>query len=87
MPAGGAPDSGIGVFSRISGSPSDRNQISFYVDGSTNVYTNATVVSVPFGALKPVPLAAVAGTPITRKGRAWRAFFASSIRHAICSRS
>ena len=32
-PKGGAPDSGIGVFSRISGSPSDRNQISFYIDG------------------------------------------------------
>ena len=32
-PAGGGPDSGIGMFSRISASPSDRNPISFYLDG------------------------------------------------------
>ena len=32
-PAGGGPDSGIGIFSRISASPSDRNPINFYIDG------------------------------------------------------
>jgi porin len=32
-PKGGAADSGIGVFARISASPSDRNQIDFYADG------------------------------------------------------
>src|SRR5262249_27545569 len=32
-PAGGAWDSGISVFSRISASPSDRNPVNFYVDG------------------------------------------------------
>ena len=32
-PLGGEADSGISVFSRISASPSDRNLISFYVDG------------------------------------------------------
>jgi porin len=32
-PAGGDATSGITVFSRISGSPSDRNLINFYVDG------------------------------------------------------
>jgi len=32
-PKGGKADSGITVFSRISASPSDRNQIDFYVDG------------------------------------------------------
>jgi porin len=32
-PKGGEADSGITVFSRISASPSDRNQIDFYVDG------------------------------------------------------
>lgn len=32
-PTGGAADSGIGVFSRISASPSDRNLINFYLDG------------------------------------------------------
>lgn len=32
-PDGGAADSGISVYSRISGSPSDRNPISFYLDG------------------------------------------------------
>ena len=32
-PAGGGPDSGVSVFSRISGSPSDRNPIEFYLDG------------------------------------------------------
>ena len=32
-PKGGEWDSGISVFSRVSASPSDRNQIDFYVDG------------------------------------------------------
>jgi porin len=32
-PAGAPPDGGIGVFSRISASPSDRNFVSFYLDG------------------------------------------------------
>jgi porin len=32
-PAGGGPDSGVSVFSRISASPSDRNLVDFYVDG------------------------------------------------------
>ncbi len=32
-PPGGDPTSGIGVFSRISASPSDRNPIDFYLDG------------------------------------------------------
>ncbi len=32
-PSGGPKDSGIGVYTRISGSPSDRNLIDFYVDG------------------------------------------------------
>jgi porin len=32
-PTGGGPDSGVAVFSRISGSPSDRNLIDFYLDG------------------------------------------------------
>jgi porin len=32
-PAGGDADSGIGVFSRISAAPSDRNPIDFYLDG------------------------------------------------------
>jgi porin len=32
-PAGGWPDSGITVYSRMSGSPSDRNLINAYVDG------------------------------------------------------
>lgn len=32
-PAGGGPDSGINVFSRISASPSDRSPIDFYLDG------------------------------------------------------
>jgi porin len=32
-PAGGGPDSGIGFFSRISASPSDRSVINFYMDG------------------------------------------------------
>lgn len=32
-PAGGDADSGVGVFSRISASPSDRNLINFYLDG------------------------------------------------------
>ena len=32
-PAGGAPDSGITVYSRMSASPSDRNLINAYIDG------------------------------------------------------
>jgi porin len=32
-PAGAPPDGGVGVFSRISASPSDRNIVTFYVDG------------------------------------------------------
>jgi porin len=32
-PAGGGPDSGIAVFSRISGSPSEQNFLNFYLDG------------------------------------------------------
>jgi len=32
-PEGGGPDSGISVFSRISGTPSDRNLVNFFMDG------------------------------------------------------
>lgn len=32
-PEGGGPDSGISVFSRISGTPSDRNLVDFFLDG------------------------------------------------------
>ena len=32
-PEGGGPDSGISVFSRISGAPSDRNLVNFFLDG------------------------------------------------------
>lgn len=32
-PAGGAPDSGVSIFGRISASPSDRNPVDFQVDG------------------------------------------------------
>ena len=32
-PEGGGPDSGISVFSRISATPSDRNLVSFFMDG------------------------------------------------------
>jgi porin len=32
-PPGGAPESGISVFSRVSASPSDRNPIGFFADG------------------------------------------------------
>lgn len=32
-PKGGGPDDGVGVFSRISGSPNDRNLVDFYLDG------------------------------------------------------
>lgn len=32
-PASGEPDKGVGVFARVSASPSDRNPIDFYVDG------------------------------------------------------
>lgn len=32
-PASGEPDKGVGVFARIAGSPSDRNDVDFYVDG------------------------------------------------------
>ena len=32
-PEGGGPDSGISVFSRISGTPSDRNLVNFFLDG------------------------------------------------------
>lgn len=36
-PSGGGPDSGVSVFTRVSASPSDRNLISFYVDGGVVV--------------------------------------------------
>jgi porin len=32
-PEGGGPDSGISVFSRIAGTPSDRNLVNFFLDG------------------------------------------------------
>lgn len=32
-PAGGGPDSGISIFSRVSASPPDRNRAQFYLDG------------------------------------------------------
>lgn len=44
-PAGGGPDSGIGVFSRISASPSDRNVINFYLDGG--IVANGPFASRP----------------------------------------
>jgi porin len=50
-PAGGASDSGIGMFSRISASPSDRNLISFYLDGG--IYSSGMIPGRPndkFGA-------------------------------------
>jgi porin len=36
-PAGGAPDSGVVVYSRMSASPSDRNLINAYIDGGVTV--------------------------------------------------
>jgi porin len=50
-PQGGAADSGVSVFSRISMSPSDRNPIDFYVDGG--IIVSGMVPSRPddkFGA-------------------------------------
>ncbi len=50
-PTGGRPDSGIGMFSRISASPSDRNPVNFYLDGG--IYSAGMIPGRPddkFGA-------------------------------------